>query len=91
MSGWNKFVFTLPLTRNKLVQSHYVLLLLLVAAGVLLAMGLFYGAAWLIGPSATDVFYNFTLRGIEIVLCMATLSCPLTFAWGRRNPTRSPC
>lgn len=82
MSGWNKFVFTLPLRRSTLVQSHYILLLLLVGVGALLAVGLFYGATFFVDSFSADVFYNFALRAIGIVLCMAALSYPLTFLWG---------
>ena len=82
MSGWNKFVFTLPLRRSQLVQSHYIWLLLLLATGTLIAYGLFFGTAFFVDSPSADIFYNFSLRAIGIVICMGALSYPLTFWWG---------
>lgn len=78
-SGWNKFEITLPVTRKQIVQSKYVTFLILFGVSVLITFVLFYLAHLLVFPTFTVVFFNFLLRGMGLILCMAALTIPLTY------------
>ena len=41
-SGYDKFVLTLPVTRKKVISSHYMFYLLVVLMGTLLSISVFY-------------------------------------------------
>lgn len=81
-SGWSKFEITLPVNRQKIIRSKYITFLLLLLLSTILTFLLFYAANIFIQPSFTIVFFNFLLRGMGIILCIATLNYPLTFLLG---------
>lgn len=81
MSGWNKFEMTLPVKRRKIVQSKYLTFLLLFFMSVLLTFVLFYIANLFIMLPFTNVF-NFLLRGMGAVLCIAAIIYPMTYILG---------
>ena len=82
MSGWNKFELTLPLTRKTIITSKYVTFLLLFILSALIVSVPFLIAHVFIFPTMTPLFFNFFLRGMGLILCMATLTYPLTYILG---------
>lgn len=82
LSGWHKFVITLPLKRKAYIQSHYALALILILSAALISAGLFLIAQQLIDFDQVHTFYIFFLRGMSLVLIIAALVYPLTFKLG---------
>ncbi|MEI3607691.1 ABC-2 transporter permease [Pseudogracilibacillus sp. SE30717A] len=82
MSGWNKFEITLPVNREKIIQSKYITFFILLTFCVILAVGLFFITNIFIETSFSSIFFLFMLRGMGIVLCLATLLYPLTYVLG---------
>ncbi len=82
LSGWHKFVITLPIKRATYVQSHYLLCLILIGSAAIISLGLFLLAQLLIDFDTILTFYLFFFRGMGIVLIIAALVYPLTFKLG---------
>ncbi|GAF16255.1 LOW QUALITY PROTEIN: hypothetical protein JCM19046_670 [Bacillus sp. JCM 19046] len=89
LSGWHKFVITLPIKRATYVQSHYLLCLILIGSAAIISLGLFLLAQLLIDFDTILTFYLFFFRGMGIVLIIAALVYPLTFKLGIENLTQS--
>ncbi|TMW70922.1 ABC-2 transporter permease [Alteribacter natronophilus] len=82
LSGWNRFEITLPVKRKQIVQSKYATFLLLLLVSLALPMVLYTAVHFLIEPVFTDIVFNFLMRGMGLVLCLAAIVYPLTFKWG---------
>src|SRR5690625_1635721 len=82
LSGWNKFEITLPVKRHQIILSKYVIFLLLFLLGAILSILLFYIIKLFISFSFTLLFFNYLLRGMGMVLCLAVIVYPLTFILG---------
>lgn len=82
MSGWNKFEITLPVTRHEIVQSKYATFLLLFLFSATLTITLFFIVNFFIPTAFTMVFFNFMLRGMGMILCIAVIVYPLTYILG---------
>lgn len=81
LSGWDKFEFTLPLRRQKVVQSKYLTFLLLLLVSVAVTIGIFVVSSSFVTFSEGLMFISI-LRGIGFVLCLATIIYPLTYILG---------
>lgn len=79
---WDNFALTMPITRKMLVQSKYVLLLLMLLAGIVISL-----LCSVIG-AAFKGFLDFTETGVEIgtvamvAVWMASLLLPLIYKFG---------
>ncbi|MDO7284380.1 ABC-2 transporter permease [Shouchella clausii] len=82
MSGWSKFVLTLPLKRREVVQSHYLFYSMMIVIGIVITVALFMVADSLIGQVMTDSSVNKIMNGVGIVLISGLLNYPLTYLLG---------
>lgn len=82
MSGWNTFEITLPVRRSQIVGSKYITFLLLFFMSVIITVGAFIFTHWLFYPVIDTLFYNFLLRGMGIILCVAAVTFPFTYKLG---------
>lgn len=81
-SGWQKFEMTLPVTRKKIVTSKYVTFLLLFITSMIIVSIPFLLTHMFVYPTMNALFFNFLLRGMGLVMSIATLTFPLTYILG---------
>lgn len=81
-SGWNKFERTLPITRRRIVASKYIAFLLLLFLSVCIVALPFVMAHIFLFPTMNGLFYNYLLRAIGLIVCVASLNYPLTYKLG---------
>ncbi|HLR73791.1 MAG TPA: ABC-2 transporter permease [Virgibacillus sp.] len=82
MSGWNMFEITLPVKRSQIVGSKYITFLLLFLASLIVTAGSFLITHILFYTVIDPLFYNFLLRGMGIILCVAAMTFPFTYKLG---------
>ncbi len=82
MSGWNTFEITLPVTRKQIVGSKYFTFLLLLLCSFLIIGVTFFTVDRLFFPVMDQLFFNFLLRGIGLILCLAASTFALTYKLG---------
>lgn len=82
LSGWNKFEITLPVKKHQIIQSKYITFLLLFLLSTILSILLFYIVNLFVSFFFTMLFFNFLLRGMGMVLCLAVIVYPLTLILG---------
>ncbi|MFB4213285.1 ABC-2 transporter permease [Shouchella sp. JSM 1781072] len=81
-SGWGKFVLTTPVNRGNVVQSHYLLFLLFMLVGMVVATVVFVVGDFINGGLLTwETLYTF-LGGIAVALLLAVIAFPLTYFLG---------
>lgn len=81
-SGYEKYVLTLPVTRNNIVQSHYLFYFLVVIIGTLLSYGIFYIYSFVSDtPIDNDIFKSVSL-GTFIILNAGAIAYPLLYVFG---------
>ncbi|KQL56039.1 MULTISPECIES: ABC-2 transporter permease [Bacillaceae] len=81
-SGWSKYMATLPISRAKVVQSHYLFFVLLLLVGVGFAGAAYFIATHLFNQVPTDYFFVGILSIIGIVLTSGVITYPLTYILG---------
>jgi len=81
-SGWDKYELTLPVTRSKIIGSKYVTFLLLLTASLFIAALPFVIAHLFFYPTLNALFFNYLLRGIGIIVCLAAATFVLTYKLG---------
>ncbi|MED4158931.1 ABC-2 transporter permease [Shouchella clausii] len=82
MSGWSKFVLTLPLKRREVVQSHYLFYSMMIVIGLVITVALFMIAESIIGQVMTDSAVYKMMNGVGLVLIAGLLNYPLTYQLG---------
>lgn len=82
MSGWNKYEIVLPITRKRIVKSKYLTFILLVILSVFLVFSIAFSVHILMFPTIHSVFFNYLLRGMGLIICIAALMYPLTYKLG---------
>jgi len=82
MSGWNKYEIILPVIRKRIVESKYMTFLLLLIFSVLLVFCVAFTVHLLMFPTMHSVFFNYLLRGMGLIICIAALIYPLTYKLG---------
>lgn len=82
MSGWNKYEIILPVTRKRIIESKYLTFILLFIFSFLLVFGIAYIAHLFKLPTMDSVFFNYLLRGMGLIICIAALVYPITFRLG---------
>lgn len=82
MSGWNKYEIVLPVTRKRIVKSKYLTFILLVILSVFLVFSIAFSVHILMFPTIHAVFFNYLLRGMGLIICIAALIYPLTYKLG---------
>lgn len=80
-SGYDKYVHTLPVSRKKIVQSHYTFYLIVAILGALLSFG-FVFVYHLLSDSSVMGIFNIIAAGIFIVLFAGALIYPLLYIFG---------
>ena len=84
-SGYEKYVLTLPVTRNNIVQSHYLFYFLVVIIGTLLSYGIFYIHSFVSDtPIDNDIFKSVSL-GTFIILNAGAIAYPLLYVLEQKN------
>ncbi|KAB7672198.1 ABC-2 transporter permease [Bacillus sp. B1-b2] len=80
-SGYDKYVLTLPVSRTKIVKSHYYFYFIVAAIGALLSYGVFqiYG---LVTDAPINNIFSIISFGIFIVLFAGSLVYPLIYILG---------
>lgn len=82
MSGWNKYEIILPVTRKQIVESKYITFLLLFIYSILLVICVALTVHMFLFPTMNVVFFNSLLRGMGLIICIATAVYPLTYLLG---------
>ncbi|KXY85790.1 MULTISPECIES: ABC-2 transporter permease [Bacillus] len=80
-SGYEKYVLTLPVTRNNIVQSHYLFYFIVVIIGTLLSYSIFYVHASVSDTPIDDIFKSVSL-GTFIILNAGAIAYPLLYIFG---------
>lgn len=80
-SGYDKYVLTLPVTRNNIVQSHYLFYFFVAMVGALLSYGIFY-IYDLISDTPMDNIFKIVSLGTFIVLFAGAIAYPLLYMIG---------
>lgn len=80
-SGYDKYVLTLPVTRNNIVQSHYLFYFFVAMVGALLSYGIFYMYD-LISDTPMDNIFKIVSLGTFIVLFAGAIAYPLLYMIG---------
>lgn len=81
LSGWDKFEFILPLKRKKVVQSKYVTFLFLLLVSVAVTIGIFVASSLFVAVPE-GVLETTLLRGMGLVLCVASITYALNYILG---------
>lgn len=84
-SGWDQFLFMLPVSKNQIIQSKYITFLLLLLVSLLISLFSLFLVNNFIYPVPTNIFFNFALRGLGIISCMAALIFPVTYLFGTQK------
>src|SRR5699024_7766783 len=79
---WCLLVIMFAVTRKNIICSKYMSFFLLFFLSILITFMLFYLANVFIFPTFTVVFFNYLLRGMGLILCVAALTFPLTYLLG---------
>ncbi|QQK79284.1 ABC-2 transporter permease [Salicibibacter cibi] len=82
MSGWNKFVLTLPIKRSQVVQSHYLFYFMVMLIGLLVTIVLFILAELIAGQVLTDQSIYSMMNGVGIAFILGFIAYPLTYQLG---------
>lgn len=82
MSGWNKYEIILPITRKRIIESKYLTFLLLFIFSFVLVFCIAYIIHLFVLPTMHFVFFNYLLRGMGLIICIASLVFPLTYKLG---------
>ncbi|MDQ0207439.1 ABC-2 transporter permease [Alkalicoccobacillus murimartini] len=82
ISGWNKYVLTLPVKRIRVVQSHYLFFLILTIVGVLISIVAYMIAQFVFGLSPSAGYINSLLNIMGISFTMGFVVYPLTYILG---------
>ncbi|MCE7790890.1 ABC-2 transporter permease [Salipaludibacillus sp. CUR1] len=80
-SGYDKYVLTLPVSRNNIVQSHYFFYFIAVIIGTFLSFGIFQFYN-LVSTTPTDDMLNTLSFGIFIVFFAGAIAYPLLYILG---------
>ncbi|MED0872986.1 ABC-2 transporter permease [Bacillus mobilis] len=80
-SGYEKYVLTLPVTRNNIVQSHYFFYFSVVIIGTVLSYGIFYVHGLVSDTPIDDIFKSVSL-GTFIILNAGAIAYPLLYVFG---------
>lgn len=80
-SGWNKYVLTLPIKRDRVVQSHYLFFITLVFIGLIISTLAYYMAQLLFGIESSGYVYA-VLNIAGIAFTMGFVIYPLTYLMG---------
>ncbi|MFB4212480.1 ABC-2 transporter permease [Shouchella sp. JSM 1781072] len=81
-SGWSKYVATLPVSRPRVVQSHYLFFILLMVVGIVFAVVTYLIATQLFNQAPTEYYIVGILNIIGIVFISGIISYPLTYFFG---------
>ncbi|SFX30570.1 ABC-2 family transporter protein [Thermoactinomyces sp. DSM 45891] len=82
MSGWNKFLITLPLKRSRVIQSYYLFFSILLCMGFCVAILSFVLADFFAKDVLTNSALMSVLKGIGMTLIMGGVIFPLTYYVG---------
>lgn len=82
MSGWNKYELVLPVTRERIVESKYLTFILLIILSFLLVFSIAFSIHMLMFPTIHSIFINYLLRGMGLIICIASFIYPLTYKLG---------
>ncbi|SDY37452.1 ABC-2 transporter permease [Thermoactinomyces sp. DSM 45892] len=82
MSGWNKFLITLPLNRSRVIQSYYLFFSILLFIGFCVATVSFIVANFFSKDIFTGLALTVFLKGIGMTLIMGGVTFPLTHHLG---------
>lgn len=81
ISGYNKYVLTLPISRRNIVQSHYIFYFFIVIIGAMLSYGLFYLYDYVSNVTIINIF-SIVSSGTFIVLFAGAIVYPLLYIFG---------
>ncbi|WP_144613309.1 ABC-2 transporter permease [Bacillus cereus] len=81
LSGWDKFEFILPVERKEIIRSKYITFLLLLIISILVTAGVFMLNSLFVKISGELILIS-VLRGMGLVLCLASTIYSLTYIFG---------
>ncbi|WP_341518395.1 ABC-2 transporter permease [Bacillus paramobilis] len=81
LSGWDKFEFILPVERKEIIRSKYITFLLLLIISILVTAGVFMLNSLFVKISGELILIS-VLRGMGLVLCLASTIYSLTYIYG---------
>ena len=84
-SGYEKYVLTLPVTRNNIVQSHYLFYFIVVIIGTLLSYSIFYVHASVSDTPIDDDIFKSVSLGTFIILNAGAIAYPLLYILEQKN------
>ncbi|WP_078392668.1 ABC-2 transporter permease [Shouchella patagoniensis] len=84
-SGWDKYVMTLPVKRNHVVQSHYVFFLLMTFTGLLIAGTTYVVGNFVFGQTPGTGFVYGVMDVLGITFTMGFVAYPLTYLLGTQK------
>ncbi len=82
MSGWNRFETTLPVTRKQIVGSKYSTFLILFMCSLAIIVFVFSVVNQFMYAVIDQLFFNFLLRGMGLIMCLAASTFMLTYRLG---------
>lgn len=85
LSGYNKYVLTLPVTRRTVIQSYYVFFFLIVMIGIILFVGVLYVHGLFSMISIDFSLYRSITLAILAMLTMGGIIFPLIFMLGEEK------
>ncbi len=77
-SGWNMFSNTIPISKEKVIRSKYLLNILLILVGLFLGVILSLSMSLIMGDFESDKLFMFVLVGLSISLSSTSTSIPLS-------------
>ncbi|WP_026688906.1 ABC-2 transporter permease [Alteribacter aurantiacus] len=80
-SGYDKYVLTLPVSRNQIVKSHYFFYFIVVVLGSGLSYGVFL-VYNVVSSTPVDAIFTTVALGIFIVLFIGAVAYPLLYMLG---------
>ena len=81
-SGWSKFVLTLPVKRDRVVQSHYLFFILISSVGLAILGIQFIVSEYLLGITLGPGHVYNIMNGLGIVFTLGFITYPLTYILG---------
>lgn len=78
ISGWNMFSDTIPISKEKVIRSKYLLSILLILVGLLLGLILSISMSLIMGDFESNKLFMFVLVGLSISLSSSSASIPLS-------------
>ncbi|WP_449354864.1 ABC-2 transporter permease [Virgibacillus natechei] len=82
ISGWDKYVLTLPVKRNRIVQSHYLFFAVLTLVGLLIICIAFMLVQYVFGQTPSTGYVYSVMNVLGLMFTMGFVAYPMTYLLG---------